>query len=113
METKNGPFEVIGFTQLTTGDTHLAIKKGDWKPDEPVLVRVHSSTETGAILGAIFENYGVQLQKSMDIIAKEGKGVLIYMQHSEKGASLLARLKAYQNNGEEMGEAVTRGIFPI
>ena len=104
MDTSNGSFEVIGFTQLTTGDTHLAIKKGDWKPDEPVLVRVHSSTETGDILGSIFENYGVQLQKSMEIIANEGKGVLIYMRHSEKGASLLARLKSYQNKGEELGE---------
>ncbi len=104
METENGPFEVIGFTQLTTGDTHLAIKKGEWKPDEPVLVRVHSSTETSDILGSLFENYGVQLQKSMDIIAKEGKGVLIYMRHSEKEASLLARLKSYQNKDETISE---------
>ncbi len=104
METENGPFEVVGFTQLTTGDTHLAIKKGDWKPDEPVLVRVHSSTETGDILGSIFENYGVQLRKSMEIIADEGKGVLIYMRHSEKGASLLTRLKSYQNKNEPLGE---------
>ncbi len=104
METEHGPFEVIGFTQLTNGDTHLAIKKGNWKPDEPVLVRVHSSTETGDILGSIFENYGVQLQKSMKIIADEGKGVLIYMRHSEKDTSLLERLKSYQNKGDKLGE---------
>jgi 3,4-dihydroxy 2-butanone 4-phosphate synthase/GTP cyclohydrolase II len=104
METENGPFEVIGFTQLTNGDTHLAIKKGDWKPDEPVLVRVHSSTETGDIFGSIFENYGVQLQKSMKIIADEGKGVLIYMRHSEKDTSLLERLKSYHNKSEKLGE---------
>lgn len=104
METEAGEFEVIGFTQLTTGDTHLAIKKGDWKQDEPVLVRVHSTTETGGILGSIFENYGAQLQKSMEIIADEGKGVLIYMRHSEKGASLLTRLKSYQKKGKELGE---------
>ena len=54
MDTKNGPFDVIGFTQLTTGDIHLAFKKGDWKPDEPVLVRVHSSTETGDYFGVSF-----------------------------------------------------------
>jgi len=104
IETEAGLFEVIGFTQLTTGDTHLAIKKGDWKPDEPILVRVHSTTETGGILGSIFENYGVQLQKSMEIIAEEGKGVLIYMRHSEKGVSLLAQLKSYQNKGKKLGE---------
>ena len=104
MDTQNGSFEVIAFTQLTTGDSHLAIKKGEWKDDEPVLVRVHSSTETGDILGSIFENYGVQLQKSMDIIAADGNGVLIYMRHNEKGASLLSRLKGYQNKGKDLGE---------
>lgn len=104
MESEYGKFEVIGYTQLTTGDTHLAIKKGEWLPDEPVLVRVHSSTETGDILGSIFENYGVQLQKSMEIIAKEGSGVLIYMRHGEKGGSMLARLKSYKNKDEHSGE---------
>lgn len=104
MDTEFGPFEVIGYTQLTTGDTHLAIKKGTWNPDEPVLVRVHSSTETGGILGSIFESYGVQLQKSLEIIADEGKGVLIYIRHSEKNTSLLARLQSYKEKNEKPGD---------
>ena len=101
METKYGSFTVIAFTQITTGDTHLAIKKGTWEPDEPVLVRVHSSTETGDILGSLFEDYGVQIQQSMEMIAKEGKGVLIYMRHGEKSSSILARLKSYKNKNED------------
>jgi len=79
METKYGKVEVIAFTQITTGDTHLAIKTGNWETDDPVMVRVHSSSETGDILGTLFEDYGLQMNKSMEMIAKEGKGVLIYI----------------------------------
>ncbi len=94
METKYGKFEVIAFTQVTTGDTHLAIKMGEWGNDEPVLVRVHSSSETGDILGTLFDDYGLQMHRSMEMIAKEGKGALIYMRHGEKGNSILNRLKS-------------------
>jgi 3,4-dihydroxy 2-butanone 4-phosphate synthase/GTP cyclohydrolase II len=95
MDTKFGKFEVVAYTQITTGDTHLAIKKGDWEQDEPVMVRVHSSTETGDILGTLFEDYGQQLNKSLELIAKEGKGVLIYMRHSEKGMTIINKLRSY------------------
>ncbi len=104
MNTKFGTFEIIAFTQITTGDTHLAIKKGTWGQDDEVLVRVHSSSETGDILGTLFEDYGMQLQKSMEIIANEGKGVLIYMRHGEKGNSILNRLKSYALNDVSKGE---------
>lgn len=97
MQTQYGDFDITAFRQITSGDIHLAIRKGSWEPDEPVLVRVHSSTETGDILGSLFEDYGVQLQRSVEMIAKEGKGVLVYMRHAEKSDAILQKLKAYQN----------------
>jgi 3,4-dihydroxy 2-butanone 4-phosphate synthase/GTP cyclohydrolase II len=98
LNTKFGPFEVIAYTQVTTGDTHLAIKRGSWKPDEPVLVRVHSSTETADAIGTIFNDYGGKLLRVLEIIAKEGNGALLYMRHSEKERenTILARLVALE-----------------
>lgn len=104
IDTQHGPFEVIAFRQLTTDDIHLAIKRGDWKAADPVLVRVHSSTETGEIVGSLFDNYGVQLQKAIEIIAKEDQGLLLYMRHSEKSDAILHHLADYQKrqyNGEK------------
>jgi 3,4-dihydroxy 2-butanone 4-phosphate synthase/GTP cyclohydrolase II len=100
MKTQYGVFEVTAFRQITNGDIHLAIKKGSWKPGEPILVRVHSSTETGDILGSLFEDYGVQLQRSVEMIAEEGKGVLVYMRHTEKSDAILQKLRSYQNGHE-------------
>lgn len=103
MDTPYGAFDVTAYRQLTTNDTHLAIRKGDWQPDEPVLVRVHSSTETGEILGSLFEDYGVLLQKSIEMIAREGKGLLIYMRHGEKSDAILHRLHACLQKQDENG----------
>ncbi len=103
IDTQYGPFEVIAFRQLTTDDIHLAIKRGDWKVNDPVLVRVHSSTETGEILGGLFNSYGVQLQKAVEMIAEEDQGLLLYMRHSEKSDAILHHLADYQKrqyNGE-------------
>ena len=97
LPSKYGELEVFAYTQLTSGDIHLAIKKGNWTKDEPILVRVHSSTETGDILGNIFENNDAKLHNAMDLIAKEGKGLFLYMHQAEKGASMLSRLKSYKN----------------
>ncbi|MCB0553716.1 MAG: 3,4-dihydroxy-2-butanone-4-phosphate synthase [Phaeodactylibacter sp.] len=94
LETRYGVFEVTAYRQITTDDLHLAIKCGQWEPDEPVLVRVHSSTETGEILGSLFDDYGVKLQRSMEIISQEGKGVLLHMRHGEKSDAILHRLHA-------------------
>ena len=105
LETKYGNFEVIAFRQITTNDIHLAIKCGDWHPEEPVLVRVHSSTETGDILGTLFDGYGVQLQQSIEMISEEGKGLLLYMRHSEKADTILHRLEGYRRKAEK-GENV-------
>ncbi len=102
MPTKFGEFEVIAFTQITTGDTHLVFKKGNWGADEPVLVRVHSSTETGDILGMLLEDYGSMINRALWQISEAGKGVFVYMRHSEQG-NLLARLKKYKAQ-QESGE---------
>lgn len=106
LDTRHGPFEVIAFTQITTGDTHLAIKRGDWAPDEPVMVRVHSSTDTGEILGSLFDNFGLKIQRSIEMIAQEGKGLLLYMRHNEKRGALLQQLEDLQKQQRE-GETIT------
>ena len=103
LSTKFGDFDVVAFTQVTTGDTHLAIKKGEWNMDDPVLVRVHSSTNTGDILGTLFKGYGTQLQRSLEMIEKEGQGMLLYMRHNHEDDSLLNHLKEIKRE-KETGE---------
>lgn len=94
--TKYGEFDLVAYRQLTSGDIHLAIKRGSWQPDEPVLVRAHSSTETGEVLGSLFKDYGIQLQRSIEMIAGAGRGVILYMRHTEDPDSLLTLLSNYQ-----------------
>ena len=103
LETKYGDFEVIAYEQITTGDLHLAIKKGVWSKDEPVLVRVQSGSETSEIFGTMFEDYGEILQSAIAKIAEEEKGVLLYMRHVEKDSSesLLKHLGEYKKSKEE------------
>ncbi len=96
IDTKYGPFEVSAYKQITTGETHLAIKKGYWSPDEPVLVRVHSSSETGDVIGALFKGYGNQLQQSLEKIAAADKGLLLYMRHEENTGDLIQTLKSME-----------------
>lgn len=107
MPTKYGMFELIAFKQLNTGDIHLAIKKGDWKKDEPILVRVHSSCMTGDILGSLRCDCGDQLHKALKMIEEEGKGVVLYMNQEGRGIGLLNKLKAYklQEQGLDTVEA--------
>jgi 3,4-dihydroxy 2-butanone 4-phosphate synthase/GTP cyclohydrolase II len=92
LDSPFGPFEVVAYTQITSGDTHLAIKRGNWLPDEPVLVRAHSSTETRDLLGSVFGNYAEQINQSLKRIAEDGKGVLLLMRHREKENSVLEHL---------------------
>ena len=92
IESKWGPCQVIAYNQVTTGDTHLAIVIGTWTKDEPVLVRVHSSTETSDILGVLFEEHKIQLHDAMEVIQQQKCGVLLYMRHSEKN-SIIQKLK--------------------
>ena len=104
LTTKYGDFEVIAYRQLTTDDIHLAIKKGNWEPDEPVLVRVHSSTETGDVLGSLFDDYGSCLQRSVEMIAEAGKGLVLFMRHGEKADSILQKLKSLETKDGKSAE---------
>jgi 3,4-dihydroxy 2-butanone 4-phosphate synthase/GTP cyclohydrolase II len=96
MPTEWGDFEMIAYTQRDTGEHHLALIKGTWEPDEPVLVRVHSSCVTGDIFGSCRCDCGPQLHKAMQKVSEEGKGVIIYMNQEGRGIGLINKLKAYQ-----------------
>ena len=107
MPTKHGDFELIAFRQTNTGENHLALKKGDWDKDEPVLVRVHSSCFTGDILHSLRCDCGEQLQAAMEMVEREGKGLIVYMNQEGRGIGLLNKLKAYklQEEGKDTVEA--------
>jgi 3,4-dihydroxy 2-butanone 4-phosphate synthase/GTP cyclohydrolase II len=94
-----GGFTMHVYKQLTNGDLHFALTKGSWARREPVLVRVHSSTETGDFLGTMFEDFGLTIKKAVRKIMTEEKGVLLYMRHSEKSADILDKIRVMA--GEE------------
>jgi len=107
MPTEWGQFELIAFKQKNTGDTHLALVKGEWDINEPVMVRVHSSCVTGDIFGSCRCDCGDQLHAAMGMVEKEGKGVILYMFQEGRGIGLLNKLKAYklQELGRDTVEA--------
>lgn len=107
LPTEYGNFNLIHFKQTTTGQEHLALVKGEWKIDEPILVRVHSSCMTGDIFGSCRCDCGPQLQEAMRKIESEGKGVIVYMNQEGRGIGLLNKLKAYklQEEGLDTVEA--------
>ncbi len=96
MPTEYGHFKLIPFRQQSNGLEHMALVKGQWTPDEPVLVRVHSSCATGDILGSKRCDCGEQLHKAMQMIDREGKGVVIYMQQEGRGIGLMNKIAAYK-----------------
>ena len=102
MPTKYGHFRLIPFRQSATGLEHMALIKGEWKEDEPILVRVHSSCATGDILGSKRCDCGEQLHKAMEMIEREGKGVIIYMQQEGRGIGLMNKIAAYKLQEEGM-----------
>jgi 3,4-dihydroxy 2-butanone 4-phosphate synthase/GTP cyclohydrolase II len=107
MPTKHGNFELNAFEQKDNGQEHLVLKKGTWEPNEPVLVRVHSSCITGDIFHSMRCDCGEQLQKSMEMIEHEGKGAIIYINQEGRGIGLTNKLKAYklQEQGRDTVEA--------
>jgi 3,4-dihydroxy 2-butanone 4-phosphate synthase/GTP cyclohydrolase II len=107
MPTEFGDFELLAFRQINTEDIHLALVKGTWQEDEPVLVRVHSSCVTGDIFGSCRCDCGPQLHKAMQMVEKEGKGLVLYMNQEGRGIGLLNKLKAYklQEQGRDTVEA--------
>ena len=102
MPTKWGHFKLIPFRQTATGLEHIALIKGEWKENEPILVRVHSSCATGDILGSKRCDCGEQLHKAMQMIEEEGKGVIIYMQQEGRGIGLMNKIAAYKLQEEGM-----------
>jgi 3,4-dihydroxy 2-butanone 4-phosphate synthase/GTP cyclohydrolase II len=96
MPTEYGHFRMIPFRQKSNGQEHFALIKGEWKQDEPILVRVHSSCATGDILGSKRCDCGEQLHRAMQMIEKEGKGVIVYMQQEGRGIGLMNKLAAYK-----------------
>ncbi len=107
MPTAFGDFKLVAYEQVDTNEVHLALIKGEWKKDEPVLVRVHSSCVTGDIFGSCRCDCGPQLHSAMSMVEKEGKGVVLYMKQEGRGIGLLNKLKAYklQEDGLDTVEA--------
>lgn len=107
LPTQWGDFRMTAYTQLSNGATHLAITKGDWEDDEPILTRIHSSCVTGDIFGSCRCDCGPQLHKAFQMIEENGKGIIVYMNQEGRGIGLVNKLRSYnlQDAGFDTVEA--------
>ena len=102
LPTEYGNFELVAYKQINTGEIHLALTKGTWDREEPVLVRVHSSCVTGDVFGSCRCDCGSQLHTAMEMVEKAGKGIVLYMNQEGRGIGLLNKLNAYKLQEEGM-----------
>ncbi|MBP5515081.1 MAG: bifunctional 3,4-dihydroxy-2-butanone-4-phosphate synthase/GTP cyclohydrolase II [Bacteroidaceae bacterium] len=107
MPTEHGHFRIVPFRQKSNGLEHVALFKGEWEKDEPILVRMHSSCMTGDIFGSKRCDCGEQLHKAMDLIEREGKGVIVYLNQEGRGIGLMNKIAAYklQEQGDDTVDA--------